>query len=299
MEMTLPEPRWAVPGLFTEGLNILAGKPKIGKSWLSLAIAHAVASGREIFGKKVEIGEVLYLALEDTLRRLQDRLRKLHGGAHVPDGLHFAHEWERLKSGGQESLERWTGSHPDCRLIIIDTLTRIRPPRIRGADAYEEDSSLGSMLQAFGHRHHLAVVVVHHTRKAKGSDIIDTVHGSTGLTGAADSIAVLTRNRGAGEGLLSITGRDIDEEQIKLGFDERSCEWTLSESDGAPVLSTERRAILDLLSKTERPLSPKEIADACGLSHGSVKHLVRYLAIDKFIVSHEDGTYSLGGKYGC
>lgn len=290
--MSLPEPRWAIPGLFAEGLNILAGKPKTGKSWLALAIAHAVASGAMILDKKVEIGEVLYLALEDTWRRLQDRLRKLHGATHVSSGLHFAHEWERLKRGGMEGLEHWIGCHPACRLVIIDTLTRIRPPRVPRADSYEEDSSLGSMLQSLGHKHHLAVVVVHHTRKAKASDIFDTVHGSTGLTGAADSIAVLTRNRGAREGLLSITGRDIDEEQIKLSFDETSCEWTVSETDGASLLSVERIAILDLLSKAERPLSPKQIADACGLPHGSVKHLVRDLAIDKSIVSHGDGRYS-------
>ena len=190
--LTLPEPRRAVPGLFPEGFNLLVGKLKMGKSWLSLSIALAVANGGEVFEKiKVEAGEVFYLALEDNQRRLQDRLKKILGEDPAPVGLHLVTEWPRLKSGGLEPLETWLSEHPHCRLILIDTLTRIRPPRIRGADLYEEDGTLGSMLQALGHKHHLAVVAVHHTRKAKASDIMDTVLGSTGLTGAADSIAVL------------------------------------------------------------------------------------------------------------
>lgn len=290
IDLSLPEPRWAVPGLLPEGFNLLVGKPKMGKSWMALAVALAVASGGEVFGSiTAEAGEVLYLALEDTLRRLQDRLKKVLGKETVPHGLHMVTEWPRLP-GGLGALETWLSEHPDCRLVVIDTLTRLRPPRIRGADSYEEDGTLGSMLQSLAHKYHVAIVAIHHSRKAKAFDLTDAVLGSTGLTGAADSIAVLTRKGRPPETTLTITGRDIDERELQLSFDEATCKWLECESGGS-MLTLERKAILEVLSKSRMPMTPKDIATACRSSHDSVRHLIRKLHDDGLVIRKEGGLY--------
>lgn len=294
VSIELPEPRWAVPNLIPEGFNLLVGKPKLGKSWMALSIALAIANGGKVFGEiEVEAGEVLYLALEDNRRRLQDRLKKILGGEPAPDSLHLVTEWPRLKDGGLELLEEWLRMHSRCRLIITDTLARLRPPHVKNADAYEEDGILGSMLQALGQKHHLAVVAIHHTRKAKASDAVDTVLGSTGLTGAADSITILTRKRGSREALLVVTGRDLDEQEIPLSFDEDTCEWIMMETDAKSMLGPERRAILEVLEKAGRAMTPKEIATSGGLLHGSVKHMIRYLHEDGLVARKEGGRYVL------
>ncbi|MDD3493145.1 MAG: AAA family ATPase, partial [Candidatus Thermoplasmatota archaeon] len=132
-----PPIRWAVPGLLPEGYGILGGRPKIGKSWLAFDLALAVASGGYAIGSNeypVESGTVLYLALEDNERRLQERQKiLLNGQAGGPQDLHLVTNWKRLNEGGLEALEAWLDANPDCRLVIIDTLARAKPRLKRGA----------------------------------------------------------------------------------------------------------------------------------------------------------------------
>ncbi len=121
MREELPSVRWAVPGILPEGLSLLAGKPKLGKSWLALGLAVAKASGGVALGKiPVDRGEVLYLALEDNRRRLQGRLRKVLDGDPPPEGLHIATEWARVDEGGAEDLDDWLAVHPDAASELIE-----------------------------------------------------------------------------------------------------------------------------------------------------------------------------------
>jgi hypothetical protein len=133
--MELPEPKWAVDGIVPAGLSLLAGKPKLGKSWLALVIAVAVAMGGVALGSvQVEAGAVLYLALEDTKRRLKDRLAKLaarQGIAAWPATLHLASACPRQDKGGLYALAEWLNDHPQARLVVIDTWPRFRPFRTR------------------------------------------------------------------------------------------------------------------------------------------------------------------------
>src|SRR5918995_4663655 len=126
LAIEFPEPRWIVPGIIPEGTTILAGKPKMGKSWLALGT------------KRVERGAVLYLALEDNPRRLQSRLKKLLAGGAAPEGLELATEWPRLGDGGLDALEAWLNTHPDARLVVIDTLAKFRTGQT-GKNLYKED----------------------------------------------------------------------------------------------------------------------------------------------------------------
>lgn len=126
--------RWVVPGMVPEGVALLAGKPKLGKSWLAMGLRVAVASGGVAFGNvRVEKGSALYLALEDKERRLQFRLKKILARTEVPDGLHYSVECPRLDEGGVEAVEGWLRSRPDARLVVIDNLAKIRPRQRRGA----------------------------------------------------------------------------------------------------------------------------------------------------------------------
>jgi len=132
MQKQFSPPRWVIQGLLREGLVVLAGRPKIGKSWFLLQLSLAVASGHPLFDMGVEKGCGLYLALEDTQPRLQTCIRQLRGNPPLSPGhLTFATEWPRLDAGGLKKLEAWLTTVDNCRLIIIDTLQKVRPPQKR------------------------------------------------------------------------------------------------------------------------------------------------------------------------
>ncbi|ROR53276.1 AAA domain-containing protein [Luteococcus japonicus] len=231
MAMNFPEPRWAVRGLICEGLNLIVGAPKFGKSWFCLNLAVAIASGGKALGQiEVEKGSVLYCALEDTPRRLQSRLNIVLGGDEVPDGITFVTEMPRMPEA-TNLIAEWLHEHHDARLVIIDVLRKVRSAADgrTGRSAYDEDyDSLGSikrLADEFG----IAVLVVHHTRKmADESDVFNEVAGSTGITGAADAILVAKRSRNAADAVLHLTGRDVVESEFGLLWDETRCQWNLA-----------------------------------------------------------------------
>lgn len=226
MVKDLPKTPDVVDGIIPRGLTVFAGKPKMGKSWLILATALAIANDGYALGKiKVQAGEALYLGLEDSERRLQDRLKVF--GEEIPKTLHLGISLPRMDEGGLDFLSSWLEQHSDARLVVIDTLARVRPRRVKGGDIYEEDASVGSELQALALHHNIALVMVHHLRKAMADDPLDAVSGSTGLTGAADAVLVLMRPRGQKDAVLHITGRDIEEKALALRFSPAEGAWLL------------------------------------------------------------------------
>jgi RecA-family ATPase len=171
MGMELPPVRWAVPGIVPEGVTLLAGKPKLGKSWLALGLAIAVSCGGVALGtRRVERGEALYLGLEDNARRLQGRLGKLLQGEEAPEGLHMATAWPQIDEGGEEPLEELCAVHPDIRLVVVDVLKRVRPRTFRQQSVYDADYESLRALHGVAARHNLAVLCVHHLRKAGAED---------------------------------------------------------------------------------------------------------------------------------
>ncbi len=229
LAMDIPEPRWAIPGLLSEGLSVLAGKPKLGKSWLALNLALTIAAGGKALGDtQVQPGDVLYLALEDRLRRVKDRATKVLRGLdlHASARLHFAVECPRMDRGGLQAVEGWIASVPRPTLVVIDVWAKYKTVSRGKGNAYEEDYELAGLVKAIGDRNGASILALHHCKKAKAEDVVDEISGTTGLAGCADGLLILTRTRGDYEGNIFLTGRDIDEKELAVSFDPERFTWT-------------------------------------------------------------------------
>ena len=254
--------RIILPELIPEGVTILAGKPKIGKSWLMLDVCVAVAGDRFVLGDKKPVpGDVLYLALEDNQRRLKKRMDKLMGDYSWPERLDLHTEWKRLDQGGLEDIEEWCKAKPERRLICIDTLAKMRPLVGRNEQAYAADYRAIEGLQRIAGQYQVGIVLTHHLRKASSEDdAFDDVSGTLGLTGAADTILIMKRHSGMVK--VYVRGRDIEEGEFAAEFNRESCRWRFVGAADDVFRSQERQAILAVLKDTMRPMSVPEIMAA-------------------------------------
>lgn len=230
----IPPVRWVVENLIPAGLNILASPPKYGKSWAVLDLGLAVTAGGRFLGYRTNPCEVLYLALEDSERRLKSRMAKLLAGRSAPDGFHFATAAHDMDNGLFDELEGFMRDHPKTGLIVIDTFQRVRGA-VRGKEgAYAADYREAGGLKAFADSHGVALLLVHHLRKlADDSDPFNRISGTNGLMGAADTALVLTKEkRGDENATLSIVGRDVESGDKVLRFNKGSCRWeSLGDAD--------------------------------------------------------------------
>jgi len=294
LAMTFPPIRYVVEGYIVEGLTLLGGRPKLGKSWLALDCAIAVATGGHALGSiPCEQGDVLFLALEDNQRRLQSRLMEtLDAKGGRPQGLdrlEFMTEAGRLDSGLLETLEAWRNRVPDARLVIIDVLAKVRPQRGKSEGIYEHDYRSVEGLQQWAINHRVAVLVVHHVRKAEAEDPLEMLSGSNGLTGAADTILVLARNAQG----LTLYGRGRDIEEIETAIDRDGGTWrTLGDAEEVRR-SEERRLILNGLREAGQPMGPAELAAATGMKDGNVRRLLPKMVKAGEIKKAAYGSYSL------
>lgn len=281
--------KYVVPNYIAEGLTLLAGKPKIGKSWMVMDFALAVASGGYCLGNvQCEQGDVLYLALEDNDRRLNSRLHKLWayealaGDTPIPDRLFFRTDWKRAGEGGIEDIRAWIGEHPAARLVIVDVLMMFRATARSQEQTtlYQADYEAIKGLQSLAMETGVAVVVVHHTRKsAADSDPFEKVSGTLGLSGAADTTIILDRDQNGCT--LYGRGRDIEEIETAVLFDRPTCRWNVLGKAADVRRTDERSVILDLLADNQDApggMSPAEIADALGITRNNVKQLLFKMA---------------------
>lgn len=244
-----PPLSWIVPDLIPEGMSMLIGGPKIGKSWLSLGIALAVAAGGRALGT-VSVGKprpVLLLALEDGDRRLQDRARELLAGEPIPPLLSYM---TRIEPGMVvDTIEAWLETlEPDAEpLVILDTLGKVMPMAAAGESPYQRDYRISGRLKRIADdRPGMALLVLHHDRKAQSEDFVDGVSGTNGIAGAADTIIVIARARTEERGLFKVTGRDVIEREYAVEITGGS--WRLTGESLAEAASAAQtvRATADL-----------------------------------------------------
>ena len=220
-----PKPE-LIEGVLTAGVYLLVGAPKLGKSWLSICLSHCVSMGSPLWGRAVTKGSVLYLALEDTDERLQSRLHRVCDG---PTGhIVFATHAGTLGMGLELQIHNHLRDHSDTKLIIIDTLAKVREPQ-HGNSVYLQDYEAISSIKHIADKHGITIIIVHHTRKQESDDIMMSISGSNGLLGAADGALILNRpKRMEAEAVLSITGRDIPDTELYLQQDKDTMRWELA-----------------------------------------------------------------------
>ncbi len=273
--------KYIVPGIIVEGLTLLAGKPKMGKSWLVLHAALAVGRGGFTLGEiKCPQGDVLYCALEDNARRLRSRLDKLLPQTMTDDiPLTFITEMPRLAAGGKAVLEEWIASQKNPRLIIIDTLAMIAPiEKKREQTQFSADYMALLELRNLTQSKGIGIIVVCHLRKADADDALDTVSGTLGLTAMADTTLVL-RKEGNSK-ILYGRGRDMGDIEKALTFDPSSCLWRV-EGDATVVrMSDQRKVIMECLQEEKAPMAPREIADATGMKGNNIRRLLKKMRAD-------------------
>lgn len=219
-----------IDGLLQNGTYIFAGAPKVGKSFLMAQLAYHVATGKLLWGYEVHQGTVLYLALEDGHERLQKRMYRMFGVEDV-SRLHFAINAKQLGNGLDAQLEKFVREHPDTRLIIIDTLQKVR--ELSGeAYSYRDDYQIIGQLKQLADKFKLCMLVVHHTRKSPANDEFDRISGTTGIYGCADGAFVLSKEkRTDSAATLSISGRDQPDQCIHLVRDEKTLQWNFDHAD--------------------------------------------------------------------
>jgi AAA domain len=237
-----PPLRYAIPGLVPEGLSLIVGAPKIGKSWWALNTCLAAAAGGVALGH-IPVGHprpVLYLALEDSDRRLQSRCRQLLGDGAIPARFEYL---TRIGSPGEiiTTLIAWLGRHEgEQPFVIIDTLGKVMPLAMQGESTYQRDYRIMSDLKELSDDEPgSAIGINHHDRKAASDDFVDHFSGTNGLAGGADTILVLSRDRNEQAGLLRVTGRDVPEGEYALTFT-HGAHWQIDGDDLAAAAAAAR-----------------------------------------------------------
>jgi hypothetical protein len=218
---------FTIDAILPQGLFILAGSSKVGKSWLALDISNCVAAGDKFWNYSTTQGDVLYLALEDNNKRLQERLNKVSPVCDIdtPTDIHFVTKAKKLGDGLAEQIREFLVAHPQTKLIVIDTLQYIRNTG-KFTGTYSGDYHDMDALREIIAGHNLTMLLITHNHKADDADPVNRVHGSAGLTGAVDGIFVLEKKKRTGDkAKLTIANRDTESYQFELRFDRVNCRW--------------------------------------------------------------------------
>ena len=278
MATVFPPIGWIVEGYVAEGLSVLAGRQKLGKTWLALDWAIAVACGGMAMGSiECDQGDVLYVDLENGHRRMQSRIRTLFpDDRQLPDlsRLDWVNDAPDLNKGFVEALGTWRKSVPNPRLVIIDVLQRIKPLGKANQNSYESDYDTMEGLQRWATDNRVAVVCLHHTRKGGADDPLEALSGSNGLSACADTTLVLDRDQ---NGItLYVRGRDVEERESALSF--LSGNWNLIGEAAATRKTDERSKILSALLIADEAMGPRDVAIATEMPRNNVDQLLFKMA---------------------
>ena len=219
-----------IDGLLYPGTHLFVGAPKLGKSFLMAQLAYHVSTGISLWNYPVKKGTVLYLALEDDYQRLQKRLFQMFG-VERNENLHFATCAKQLDKGLDEQLKKFMQDRPETKLIIIDTLQKVREVGGDGC-SYASDYDIITRLKYLADSHGICLLLVHHTRKQKASDKFDMISGTNGLLGAADGAFLLQKDKRTSNNVtLDISGRDQQDQRLYLAKDTERLVWEFEKAE--------------------------------------------------------------------
>ena len=234
----LEHPKMLIDGVLSDGLAIMAGDSKIGKSWMVLWMCLQISKGEPVWGLPTRKTDVVYLALEDREWRVQQRMQDLTDTP--PDNLHFGFSCGQLGAELESQIEDVLKDYPSTGLLFIDTLQMVRDNVSAKVNAYAQDYKDLSSLKKIADNHGICIFVVHHTRKERdGGNIFNDMTGSTGIMGVADTGMILRKeDRFGDDATLCITGRDVEEKKLKMQM--CGVKWEITEELSADDLRKER-----------------------------------------------------------
>lgn len=281
MEETLPSRRAVIEGLLGTGVYLLAGSPKIGKSFLVAQIAYRVSTGTDLWGYRVHGGTVLYLALEDDKKRLQKRMARMFG-VEGSDNLRFATHAGQVGQNLDKQLKNFLAEHPDTVLVIVDTLQKVR--EMTTEYSYASDYDVISSLKQLADSYNICILLVHHTRKQPAGDSFEMISGTTGLLGGSDGALLMKKeNRTDLTATLELVSRDQPEQKLYITKNPESLVWELDHAETEPWKEPPD-PILEAVAKLVTPQTPywegtpTELVTALGLPDQS-NRLTRHLNV--------------------
>lgn len=293
----IPPINWAIENLIPEGLTLLTGRPKAGKSFMAFDMALAITQGEKFLNKFQTVkGKVLYIPFEDNERRIQNRLNDLLQGEEAPPDLLFPSDlfFPKIDQGGVDVMEEIMQQTENLKLIIIDTFGASISERFGTLGMnFKEDYEFMSQLQKLALKFQVGILVIHHTRKLTSENVFDEVVGSTGVTASPDTLLMLRKSGDRVQ--LHITGRDIKESVFEVSFDNESFRWELLSENFHFAYTAERQLIIDLFESDHiKELKVKDIAESTGKSREATSQILRKMKQTGEIQSGESyGSYRL------
>jgi hypothetical protein len=291
-----------IPDLIpAEGVTLLVAKSKVGKSWMMYDICISAALGRELLsGRKPRQGHCLYLALEDSQKRLRFRGEKLLGFHMGPcPGVHTATTWDRVDQGGLDLIRNWVldtrarGHVVVC--VCVDVLQMIRPLGGERQSVYQRDYMAVQGLRTLAAELSIAIIVAHHQRKSSADDLQDTISGTQGLAAAVDCAVVLERQPNGGF-VLDVRGRDVEAQQLVATFDKETCRWNIGGDASETRRSETRTAISEALRGTPEGMNPRDISADTGIKPGTIRMTLLRMVRDGEAKKVKGKYVVLGGK---
>lgn len=298
LSLDIPATPHVFPGIIPQGLSILAGKPKKGKSWFCLNLACSIAYGLKFLDQTPEPKQVLYIALEDNHSRMKERLSAVLANNVNPQNrnLHLIFKWPRINEGGKGKLDKYLQDNPDVKLVILDTWAMIRGTKRNGSTLYDKDYREFVELKSIADKHGIGILVVHHLRKTDSKDTFDMVLGSNGSTGASDNIILLTQEKRGADTVLEISSRALKPQTLAVKFDLQTSWWKIL---GKPAeeyqISQEQQEILEFFKKEQEddPLKLANVAEFLGKKKPNVYKLMNKLVEKKLLEKTGFGKYQL------
>ena len=222
-------PEWLIPDVLPQGLAILCASSKVGKSWMAMQMCLAISRGKEFLDYASNQAGCLYLALEDGIFRLKDRLNKVLDGGEAPSNFYLSIKANGLDGGLIKQLDEEFEEHPDIKLIIIDTLQKVRGSAKKDEIAYATDYRELGALKEYADNKRICIFLIHHLRKmADENDVFNMISGSNGIMGVCDTIFIIYKKKRQDENaVLFMTGRDIRQQDVVVHFDETKYQWEM------------------------------------------------------------------------